>query len=154
MHIIEDTRQQAGKHNIKQTFLSDNGIGVVRCKLPFGDYAPVPPVSVDTKASMQEVAQNIGGSSAEHNRFRRELIKAQEAGCHLYILVENDEGIRDLAGVRLWVNPRLIDSPKAITGERLARAMETMQERYGVTFLFCAPERAAAMIHYLLERGI
>ncbi len=154
MVIIEDTRQQAGKHEVKHAAWKKHGDVLVRCALPCGDYMAVPPVSVDTKASMQEVAQNIGGSSAEHNRFRRELIKAQEAGCHLYILVENDEGIRDLAGVRLWVNPRLIDSPKAITGERLAKAMETMQERYGVTFLFCAPERAAAMIHYLLERGI
>ena len=154
MNIIEDSRQQAGKHELKHKAWTDHGDKWIRCALPFGDYMAVPPVSVDTKASMQEVAQNIGGPSAEHNRFRRELIKAQEAGCHLYILVENDEGIRDLAGVRLWVNPRLIDSPKAITGERLAKAMETMQERYGVTFLFCAPERAAAMIHYLLERGI
>ena len=154
MVIIEDTRQQAGKHEVKHAAWKTHGDVLVRCALPWGDYMAVPPVSVDTKASMQEVAQNIGGSSAEHNRFRRELIKAQEAGFHLYILVENDEGIRNLEGVRLWVNPRLIDSPKAITGERLARAMETMQERYGVTFLFCAPERAAAMIHYLLERGI
>lgn len=154
MWLLEDTRQQAGKHETKHKAWADHGDYLVRCALPFGDYMAVPPVSVDTKASMQEIAQNIGGSSAEHNRFRRELIKAQEAGCHLYILVENDDGIRDLAGVRRWVNPRLIDSPKAITGERLAKAMETMQERYGVTFLFCHPERAAAMIHYLLERGI
>ena len=68
--------------------------------------------------------------------------------------MENDEGIRSVDEVATWVNPRLIDSPKAITGDRLVKAMQTMQERYGVTFLFCHPERAAAMIHYLLERGI
>ena len=152
--LLEDTRQHRDKHEAKHEWWAREGLALVRSKIAFGDYCLPPEVAVDTKASMQEVAQNIGGSTAEHNSFRRELIKAQEAGCHLYILVENDEGIRDLAGVRLWVNPRLIDSPKAITGERLARAMETMQERYGVTFLFCAPERAAAMIHYLLERGI
>ncbi len=154
MNIIEDSRQQAGKHELKHKAWQNHGDKLIRCALPFGDYAAVPPVAVDTKASMQEIAQNIGGSSEEHNRFRRELQRAQEMGCHLYILVENEEGIRDLADVAVWVNPRLIDSPKAITGLRLARAMETMQERYGVTFLFCHPERAAAMIHYLLERGI
>ena len=153
MWLIEDTRQQAGKHEAKHAAWEAHGDRIIRCALPLGDYMAVPPVSVDTKASMQEIAQNIGGSSEEHNRFRRELQRAQEAGCHLYILVENDEGITDLAGVATWVNPRLIDSPKAITGLRLARAMQTMQERYGVTFLFCHPERAAAMIHYLLERG-
>ena len=154
MVIIEDTRQQAGKHETKHAAWAEHGDKIVRCALPCGDYTAVPPVAVDTKASMQEIAQNIGGSSQEHGRFRRELQKAQEMGCHLYVLIENEEGIADLAGVSAWINPRLIDSPKAITGERLAKAMETMQERYGVTFLFCAPERAAAMIHYLLERGI
>ena len=154
MWLIEDSRQQAGKHETKHAAWEEHGDKVIRCALPFGDYMAVPPVSVDTKASMQEIAQNIGGSKQEHNRFRRELQRAQEAGCHLYVLVENDEGIRSLEDVMYWINPRLIDSPKAITGLRLARAMETMQERYGVTFLFCHPERAAATIHYLLERGI
>lgn len=154
MWLIEDTRQQAGRHETKHAAWEEHGDKVIRCALPFGDYMAVPPVSVDTKASMQEIAQNIGGSKQEHNRFRRELQRAQEAGCHLYVLVENDEGIRSLEDVMYWINPRLIDSPKAITGLRLARAMQTMQERYGVTFLFCHPERAAATIHYLLERGI
>ena len=154
MWLIEDTRQQAGRHETKHAAWEEHGDKLIRCALPFGDYMAVPPVSVDTKASMQEIAQNIGGSKQEHNRFRRELQRAQEAGCHLYVLVENDEGIRSLEDVMYWINPRLIDSPKAITGLRLARAMETMQERYGVTFLFCHPERAAATIHYLLERGI
>ena len=154
MNIIEDSRQQAGKHELKHKAWADHGDKLIRCALPFGDYASVPAVAVDTKASMQEIAQNIGGSTAEHNRFRRELQRAQEMGCHLYVLIENEEGISDLEEVAVWVNPRLIDSPKAITGLRLARAMQTMQERYGVTFLFCHPERAAAVIHYLLERGI
>ena len=154
MHIIEDSRQQAGKHETKHRAWQEHGDTWIRCALPFGDYAKVPPVAVDTKASMLEIAQNIGGSTAEHNRFRRELIRAQEAGCHLYVLVENEEDIRNLDDVAAWVNPRLIDSPKAITGKRLCTAMHTMQERYGVTFLFCAPERAAGLIHYLLERGI
>jgi hypothetical protein len=154
MWIVEDTRQQAGKHELKHATWKEHGDNIIRCALPWGDYMAVPPVSVDTKASMQEIAQNIGGSKAEHERFRRELIGAQEAGCHLYVLVENDEGIETLEDVARWVNPRLIDSPKAITGKRLCIAMNTMQERYGVTFLFCSPEQAAGMIHYLLERGI
>ena len=154
MWLLEDTRQQAGKHETKHKAWADHGDNLVRCALPVGDYALPPRVAIDTKASMQEIAQNIGGSSEEHGRFRRELQRAQDIGCHLYILVENDEGIRSVDEVATWVNPRLIDSPKAITGDRLAKAMQTMQERYGVTFLFCHPERAAAMIHYLLERGI
>lgn len=153
LRIIEDSRQQAGKHEAKHAAWDAHGDKYYRCALPCGDYALFPRVSVDTKANMQEIAQNIGGTTKEHERFRRELQLAQTYGCHLYVLVENEDGISDLQGVESWVNPRLIDSPKAITGQRLARAMATMQERYGCTFLFCAPDRAAGIIHYLLERG-
>ena len=59
--IIEDSRQQAGKHNIKHDWFSRHAVELVRCKLPFGDYAPVPPVSIDTKNSMDEIAGNICG---------------------------------------------------------------------------------------------
>lgn len=154
MHLIEDSRQQAGKHETKHAIWNAHGVSHHRCALPCGDYALFPVVSVDTKASMQEIAQNIGGSTAEHNRFKRELQLAQANGCHLYVLVENTDGIRSIADVAKWVNPRLIESPKAITGERLAKAMATMQERYGVTFVFCTPEQAAGAICLILERGI
>ena len=153
MNIIEDTRQQKNKHEQKHTVFEAHGDKLTRCALPVGDYVLYPTVSVDTKASMNEIANNIGGTKEEHERFRRELIKARDNGCHLYVLVENDEGIHNLNDVRRWVNPRLIDNPRAITGDRLAKAMATMQERYGVTFCFCSPENAGEAIRYLLERG-
>ena len=153
MYLVEDTRQQKGKHEQKHTAFAAHGDTITRCALPVGDYALFPTVAVDTKASMQEIAQNIGGTKEEHERFRRELIKARENGCHLYVLIENDEGITNIDDVRHWVNPRLIDSSAAITGDRLAKAMATMQNKYGVTFCFCPPEQAARYIYYLLERG-
>ena len=39
MHIQEDSRQQAGKHDIKHLSFKNAGVEVVRCKLPWGDYA-------------------------------------------------------------------------------------------------------------------
>lgn len=152
MYLLEDTRQQKGKHEQKHTAFEAHGDQVTRCALPVGDYTLYPTVSVDTKASMLEIAQNIGGSQEEHERFRRELIKAKENGCHLYVLIENDENVRCIEDVRRWVNPRLIDNDRAITGDRLAKAMITMQDRYGVTFCFCSPEKAGDAIRYLLER--
>lgn len=152
MVILEDTRQKAEKHTIKHAKWQAHGDTLTRCALPCGDYTLPSPVYIDTKANMQEIAQNIGGTEKEHARFRRELILARDIGTKLYVLVENEEGIRDLNGVACWVNPRLIESPRAITGQRLARAMETMQERYGVTFLFCHPEQAAGVIWSILER--
>lgn len=153
MNLIEDTRNKKGKHEQKHTAFEAHGDQVTRCALPVGDYTIFPKVAIDTKASMLEIAQNIGGSQEEHERFRRELIKAKENGCHLYVLIENDENVRSIEDVRRWVNPRLIDSDKAITGDRLAKAMTTMQDRYGVTFLFCSPEKAGDAIRYILERG-
>ncbi len=151
MKLIEDSRQQAGKHELKHAYWVANGDDILRCKLPFGDYALPPKVAVDTKENMGEIANNIGG--AEHRRFRDECKLAQEYDCQLYVLVENTEGVRSLEDVARWVNPRLQYSPKAISGPRLQRAMQTMHSRYGVRFLLCRPEEAAARVNKLLEEG-
>jgi ribosome-associated protein len=148
--IIEDSRQQAGKHNIKHEWFSAHAVELVRCKLPFGDYAPVPPVSIDTKNSMDEIAANICGS--EHKRFINECKAAKAAGCQLFILVENECDITDISEVHKWINPRVIYSPKCVQGARLQKAMETISERYGVQFLFCTPNESAKKIMEILER--
>lgn len=149
MYLIEDTRQKTGKHETKHIWFSENGIQAIRCKLPFGDYAPVPPVAIDTKENMDEIANNICGS--EHKRFINECKAAQEAGCRLIILVENDVGIRHLYEVHRWTNPRVIYSRNCVQGPRLQKAMETISERYGVTFLFCRPEESGKRITELLQ---
>lgn len=151
MNLIEDTRNQIGKHEIKHAAFDAAGDKLLRCKLPVGDYALFPKVAVDTKADMAEIAQNIGGTTAEHNRFREELKLAREYGCQLFILVENEDGIEDLEQVAFWTNPRLAYSDRAINGPQLMKAMKTMQERYGVVFLFCRPAEAAEMIKELLS---
>lgn len=149
MYIQEDTRQQAGKHDIKHEWFQSHGVELVRCKLPFGDYALLPPVSVDTKNSMDEIAGNICGT--EHDRFIRECKAAKAAGTKLIILVENELGIRDISQVHTWINPRAIYSPKAVQGPRLQKAMETISERYDVSFMFCDPEESAERIMELLR---
>ena len=156
--IIEDTRQQAGKHNIKHEWFEIHNIKLVRCKLPFGDYAPVPIVSIDTKKDMEEIAGNICGKRDEHDRFIRECKAARAAGSQLVILVENTNGITSLQDVHTWINPRVIYSPNCVQGDRLQKAMETISERYGVQFQFCAPEDSAKRItdiiyEYQSKRG-
>lgn len=149
MWIIEDSRQQADKHNIKHEGFTALDVNLVRCKLPFGDYANVPRVSIDTKNSMDEIAANICGK--EHQRFINECKAAKEAGCKLIILVENTVNITDISEVHSWVNPRVIYSRKCVQGPRLQKAMETISERYGVTFLFCRPEESALIIKDILN---
>lgn len=150
MYFIEDTRQKKEKHEIKNQWWGSNGHKVLRCKLPFGDYAPPPPIAIDTKENMSEIANNIGVAK-DHKRFREELKLAQLYGCKLIILIENDENIRSISDVERWRNPRLAYSKTAITGDRLAKSMRTMEMRYGVEFKFCAPEEAGEIIVNLLE---
>lgn len=152
MIIQEDTRQKAGKHDIKHAYFAEAGVELVRCKLPFGDYAPVPPVSIDTKENMDEIANNICGK--EHKRFTAECKAAKAAGCQLIILVENEVGILDIKDVHKWLNPRSVYSEKCVQGPRLQKAMETISERYGVSFLFCRPEDSGTRIKEIIERWV
>lgn len=169
--IFSDTRQHAGKHEIKEKWWADHGVAVHRAKLDFGDYmAEGSNVSVDTKRNVDEIAQNIGGKS--HGRFRRECERAAAAGYRLVVLVENGEGIADVSDLLCWTNghcracsfaharkcrphdPRgkcaKHGTMKPIQGDRLARAMSTMAARYGVCFRFCAPEESARTVCELL----
>ena len=150
MIIQEDSRQQAGKHELKHQMLQTAGHRIIRSKVVVGDYCLPPEVAVDTKENMSEIAQNIGGGKGEHTRFINELKLAKDIGCRLYILVENDDGIRSVSDVVRWRNPRTDYSPNCIQGPRLAKAMTTIEERYGCRFRFCSPEEAAAIIVELL----
>ena len=113
-------------------------------------------IAVDTKRDMQEITGNICGK--QHPRFRDECILAQNNGIKLYVLIENTDQITCLSDVVRWKNPRMaryekikrmhsigkwrnVKLPKSTptSGEILMKAMQTMQEKYGVKFLFCHP---------------
>lgn len=159
--IIEDTRQQSGKHNRKHEEFGRMGITLVRSKLPWGDYAAVPHVSVDTKKDLYELAGNV---TQQHDRFRAECEEAAAHGCKLVILVENNHGIRSLQDLACWREPdthlqmRIRKShnrySRRIEGERIAKACATMECRYGVRFEFCAPSESAGRIVEILEGGL
>lgn len=157
--LLCDTRQKPGKHCAKEEWWESNGVPTVRSKVPFGDYCLAPARSVDTKRSIYELAQDI---DQEHDRFRRELIAARDAGCELIILVENDDGIRSVADLAEWSEPtwhlemrkKMSGNKKArrIEGSRLAKACATMEQRYGSRFEFCGAEEAAEAIVAILGR--
>ena len=148
MVIIEDTRQKDGKHQQKHIGFEDLGVDLLRCKLPFGDYALPPAVSVDTKENLEEIAGNLCGSMKERDRFIRECKAAAAVGCQLVIMVEteHDGSLLDLGDIRLV-------SGKVVTGLQLHRAMTAVAGRYGVRFVLVRPEDAAGEIVKLLEEG-
>lgn len=146
MLIIEDTRQKDGKHQQKHIGFDDLGVDLLRCKLPFGDYALPPSVSVDTKENLEEIAGNLCGSMKERDRFIRECKAAAAAGCQLVIMVEteHDGSLLDLGDIR-------IGSGKVVTGLQLYRAMTAVSGRYGVRFVLVRPEDAAKEIVRILR---
>lgn len=168
--IYEDTRQKPGQHMMKHRWWEKKGVEVVRHKLDYGDYALTPNkprIAVDTKANMAEIAMNI---SRQHVRFKNECIRAFDAGAQLYMLIENTNGYTCINDVNAWRNDHctycfmdgcepwngLMKCPRhgrraPIQGQRLAKAMSTMQERYGVLFEFCTPQMAAQRVLELLN---
>ena len=154
--IVVDTRQQEGKHRLKHEQMRAQGFELLRSKLPFGDYALPSLVAVDTKQNIQELAQNV---HHDHTRFRNECVGARDAGVKLIILVETTEGITSLESLSEWIEPESQfrarrNAKTPISGKNLARACETMQERYGVEFRFCKPEESALEIIEILTKGV
>lgn len=155
MHLIEDSRQQKGRHEHKHNWWGSHDVSLIRCKIAYGDYCLPPVVSVDTKASISELAFDI---DHDHVRFKREIVGARDAGVQLVVLVENTDGVRDLEDLSEWSESpedyaRRKFAKRRLRGSRLAKACATMAERYGVRFEFCAPEEAAERIVEILAEG-
>jgi hypothetical protein len=159
--ILEDTRQQANKHNAKHQGFERMGVRLHRSKLAFGDYCLPPKVSVDTKKDLYELSQDL---TADHERFRRECENAAAAGTRLIVLTENRHGVTDLESLAKWEEPlKHFEMRKRrsknrysqrIKGERLAKTCATMTERYSVAFRFCKPsESHLKIIKYLKWNG-
>ena len=151
MVFIHDTRDKATKHHNVDEYLIEQGHKVVRSKLFVGDVSLLndQSVCIDLKRNLQEVAVNVG---QDHARFKRELERAQEYGIHLIFLVEHGGSIKTLEDVQNWNNPRLKDHPLALTGTRLYKIMLTMQNKYGIEWLFCDKRCTGKRIIEILDR--
>ena len=136
MMVQIDSREKARAIQKILSEFDKQGIKHFVSKLPVGDYINLdnPRVAIDRKQSLAEVAVNVG---QDHARFKRELERAQEYGIHLIFLVEHGGTIHELDDVQNWNNPRLKEHPLALTGPRLYKIMLTMQNKYGIEWLFC-----------------
>ena len=166
MTILCDSREQRWEH--VRAYLDRNGIKWLRSKLPVGDYGRMDNLStvVDRKQSLNEVENNL---IHDHERFRRECVRAQENGIHLIILIESGV-IASLEDVPGWVNPRRarwnrinaahaegrmlatkIPARAPVTGAQLHQIMQTMAEKYGVEWRFCIHQNAGEEICRILD---
>ena len=138
MVLLEDTRNQPGKHKNIEAYCKQQGIEIVRTKLLVGDYMLAGSegggISVDTKTlGVPEIASNC---FQDHVRFRSECEMAQKCGIQLIVLIEEV-----LPGGRLenWRSPMGRDGLPRFKFDpaKLRKVMITMQEKYGVKFRFC-----------------
>ena len=141
MLLLEDTRQQPGKHRNIEAYCKQQGIEIVRTKLLTGDYMLAGAefggikgdIVVDSKNGVGELAMDVFQS---HLRFREECIVAQKCGIKLVILTEEV-----LPGGLLenWRSPTGKDGlPRhRFDPAVLKKAMLTMQDKYGCIFRFC-----------------
>lgn len=161
MVIQIDSREKAKAiKKILQDF-DQMGIKYYVSKLWAGDYMNLdnPRVIVDRKQNLSELCQNV---CQDHDRFRRELSRAQENGIKLIILCEHGSAIETLEDVIFWQNPRnharkkingrwVEIKTKAISGETLYKILTTLQRKYDCEFLFCTKEETGKKIVEILN---
>lgn len=176
MKIGVDKNQLIGSHGMsnrrKHAQLEKCGAELIPLRIPFGDYILIDDTiqqaidqaggtdklhkkdlmdvivkSVDTKKNLQEVVGNI--CSKQHERFKRELIKA---GSRLVILIEESD-IECLEDVYWWDNPRLKQNPKATKGPSLYKSLCTIRDEYNVDIQFCSRGETGKKIIEILKGG-
>lgn len=164
MEIYVDTREHKKEYERIAKQFDNLGVRHFRTKLFIGDYQSLDNsrLVVDRKKDLQEIVGNV---TQQHERFKAELVRAQEAGIKLIVLCEHGEGITCLEDVFHWVNPRKkimirkkIDGvsrwfpkyPYATTGTKLYKMLCTIRDKYNVDFVFCDKKDTGKRIIELL----
>lgn len=165
MQIMIDTREK--QHAIKRILseFEKHGIQSISSKLYVGDYMSLdnPRLIIDRKQNLQELCGNV---CQQHERFKRELLKAMDAGIQLIMLIEHGNDIKSIEDVYFWKNPRkhevrwrtvngkkerYVASSKAVDGNQLYKSLCTIRDRYNVRFEFCEKNDTGKKIIELLD---
>ena len=161
MTIQIDSREKAKAiKKILAAFDKEN-VDYFVSKLYVGDYMALdnPFLIVDRKQNLTELCSNV---TQGHERFRRELLRAQEHGIQLVILCEHGTVIEALEDVIFWENPRRRHRKKvsgkwqtvltkATSGETLYKILLTLTRKYGVRFEFCDKDETGQRIMEILK---
>ena len=164
MDIQIDSREKAKAiTKIIKTF-DENGVNHFSSKLLVGDYMNLdnPRLIIDRKQNLQELCGNV---CQQHERFKKELVKAMQANIQLIILVEHGPDVKSIEDVYFWQNPRkhevrwrmvngkrekYVVSAKAVDGNQLYKSLCTIRDRYNVRFEFCEKKDTGRKIMELL----
>lgn len=165
MVIQIDSREHKWEMARVQRQLESLGVKTIVSKLYVGDYQSLDNgrLVIDRKKDLQELCGNV---CQQHERFRAELLRAQEAGIQIIILCEHGSDITSLQDVYFWQNPRkhevkwrtvngrkikTVESSRAVDGEQLYKSLITMRDKYGVRFEFCTKDITGQRIKELLD---
>jgi hypothetical protein len=152
-HAIQDILAEFDKQGVKH----------YTSKLFVGDYMSLdnPRLVIDRKQNLHELCGNV---CQQHERFRAEMQRAKENGIKIVFLCEHGRNIKTLDDVLWWTNPRetyrekvkgvwMTKHRKVMQGDTLYKILNTMQNRYGVEFLFCEKKDTGKRIIELLRGG-
>ena len=170
MNIQVDTREHKEEwKRVQKQFDAIEGVSYFRSKLYVGDYQSLdnPRLVIDRKKDLQEICGNV---RQQHERFKKELLKAMDAGIQIVILIEHGSDIQCLEDVIFFNQPEMtrwrwktveVDSKKkkvrekyqqkAINGNTLYRSLCTIRDRYNVRFEFCEKKNTGKEIIRILE---
>lgn len=138
-YIIVDSREKLKAIERTLEYFRDQEITYEVSKLLFGDYMDYnnPGLVIDRKQNIAELAKNC---TVEHERFRRELERAQKAGATLIVLVEQnrykdrDEWIQveSISDLIRWSSPHT-----QIRGEKIYRVLASWTAKFPLRVEFC-----------------
>lgn len=152
MVVQIDSREKGNKAILD--YFDSVGQKYIISKMYAGDYQNVNSVKVliDKKDSLVEIAGNLC-RSMEHLRLKKEIAKACDIGCERFIFLIASNTISDVSEVHTWNVPKRKDGTPytKVRPEVLQKIMETMQEKYGVEFMFCKKISMGKKIVELLE---
>ena len=154
-YLMVDTREHPKAIQTILRQLHSLDVETVSTKLLIGDYMDfqTPKVCVDRKRNIAELAKNC---TADHERFRRELERAQKANTTLVVLVEQNrykdrdrwihcESIEDLM---LWESPHT-----TIRGEKVYRVLRSWMAKYPLRVEFCDKRNTGRRIYEIIYEG-
>lgn len=153
--MLVDSREKPKAIKSILKYFDSVGLAHESTKLFIGDYQDFsrPHVIVDRKQNIAELAKNC---TADHERFRRELQRAEKAGATLVLLVEqNRYKDRDkwihvgcIEDIMLWTSPHT-----TIRGEKVYRVLRSWMAKYPLRVEFCDKRETGRRIYEIIYQG-
>ena len=139
MLIQVDSREKRNDHIL--SYFDKKGIEHFPSKLYVGDYVNFdnPRIVVERKKNVLEFAGNVG---KHHDRFKRELMRLDEIGGTMHILIEEPIELMELDN---WY-----DKKSKMDGRVIRKIIQSWREKHSLEVHFCSKSDSGKIIELLL----